>query len=148
MGRASCNSNNAYSSQIMPNAAFSATNSGNNCWCNMTGYQLNGQSAVNTNDSKWIYRYSGATCATDCAQKCVEIFDDLYTQNYENQFFANLFGSYGETAERCSPNSYNITWYDNNNTLTNNQCSYNDEFVLPAVDNKTGYNFMGFEVVQ
>ena len=134
-GRASCNTTNT-KEDPKPYSAFSSTSSGSNCWCNMTGYQLNGQSAVNTTNSKWVPLYTVSTCATVCAQRCAE---DVFS----NQLFDKLFGSYGETAERCSQNSYNITWYDSNTTLTNNQCSYNDEFVLPTVATKTGYNFMG-----
>ena len=111
----------------------------------MTGYQLNGQSAVNVTNSVWVKTKDGS-CSENCMETCTRTFmyDDRVEEDYENA----LFGSYADSATPCNPNTYNVTWYDGNTTMTTNQCTYNSEFVVPTVQEKIGYIFKGFEVVQ
>ena len=140
-GRASCNSTNASEFGVQPYATFTSSSSGVNCWCNMTGYQLNGQSAVTVNDSKWVYvhTYSGNKCSSACANYCSQLLLLSDEETYENA----LFGSY---ATPCTPNTYNITWKDGATTLSTNQCSYGTEFSVPEAPKVTGYTFLGYRI--
>lgn len=141
-GRASCNSTNASEFGVQPYATFTSSSSGVNCWCNMTGYQLNGQSAVTVNDSKWVYVHTfdvANKCSYTCANGCSRVLLLSDEETYENA----LFGSY---ATPCTPNTYNITWKDGATTLSTNQCSYGTEFSVPEAPEVTGYKFLGYRI--
>ena len=145
MGRASCNTTSGTDLETKSYATFNSTSTGGYCWINMTGYQLNGQSAVNVTDSNWVYitEFGDAnTCSKECLESSLSRLLDTPVETV-------LFGSYGKNSVApCNPNTYNITWYDGNTQITTNQCSYDENFTLPAAETRTGYNFMGYQVVQ
>ena len=147
MGRASCNTTAGSTDfETKSYATFNSTSTGKHCWINMTGYQLNSQSTVNVNDSNWVY-IKGFDDASTCSKECLNssLSNFLLDKPVENV----LFGSYGKNpVAPCNPNTYNITWYDGNTQMTTNQCSYDDDFTLPTAETRTGYNFMGYQVIQ
>ena len=147
MGRASCNTTAGDDvGETRSNNSFNSTSTGKQCWINMTEYQLNGQSTVNVNDSNWVY-ITGFDDASTCSKECLKtsLSSFLLDKPVENV----LFGSYGKNpVAPCNPNTYNITWYDGNTQMTTNQCSYDDDFTLPTAETRTGYNFMGYQVIQ
>ncbi|MBR4625535.1 MAG: hypothetical protein IKO56_08385, partial [Alphaproteobacteria bacterium] len=53
----------------LPNDQVDLTDTGEYCWCNMTGYQLNNASAVSVNDSDWVFedkKHDYQICAAEC----------------------------------------------------------------------------------
>ena len=112
-GESSCNTqtgstppdNLEYSNQTM----VGQDNSGPNCWCKMTGFQIYNQQSKSVSDTPWVYlqqfESSGSTsakdkCAHDCASSC-------RVEMSKNAFFrSQVFGEYSA----CKPETYSIEY--------------------------------------
>ena len=141
-GRSSCNSTSGDLFETKTNGTFNTSSEGTECWCNMTGYQFSGSSAVSVNDTSWVYfgRIKPKdSCAASCTEQCIII---LFKQpNANGEYETALFGSYGKNSRPpCNPNSYSITWYDGNKIADTNQCYYDDKLTIPDEPTaSTGY---------
>ena len=141
-GRSSCNSTDGEFFELKPNGTFNTSSEGTECWCNMTGYQFSGSSAVSVNDTSWVYFGSikpKNSCAASCTEECIKIL--LKQPNANGEYETALFGSYGKNSTPpCNPNSYSITWYDGNKIADTNQCYYDDKLTIPDEPTaSTGY---------
>ncbi|MBO7042386.1 MAG: hypothetical protein J6W08_00780, partial [Alphaproteobacteria bacterium] len=111
--RASCNGTEGTNvGDTRRNETFTSSSTGKHCWCNMTKYQLNGQSAVNTNNTDWAYVNSDSdndSCASKCAMDCTALF---FEYNDVSKFATKLFGEYGQKmacgtpSYTCAPGEY------------------------------------------
>ncbi len=141
-GRSSCNSTSGDLFEPKTNGTFNTLSVGKECWCNMTGYHLNGSSAVSVSDTNWVYWDAFGdqnSCATTCTERCIQVL--FQPENSNGEYETALFGSYGpNSAPPCNPNSYSITWYDGNNNLETNQCYYDEHLTIPSsATARTGY---------
>ena len=154
-GTSSCNTTSGASIMAtQPSGTFNTGTTGQNCWCNMTGYTLAGtNNPVNVASSTpWVFYASGddaETCSSVCSSFCLASLT-------MTDFRRAAFGSYG-AYPTCNANTINLNWYNdtvaNNGTIitpTNteaNQCTYDGSITLPSNPmSKTGYTFSGWRL--
>ena len=129
------------------NANYTASVTGNYCWCKMTGYTLSGaQSETTVSNSRWVFREfdEDDRCAERCAYACAK---DMGWTNMFDQFWRQaLFGSLA-SYPTCEPNTINLNWNPNNGDANSqSQCIYDGGITLPDEPSKSGYTFGGWAV--
>ena len=130
-------------------ANYTASVTGEYCWCKMTGYKLAGaQSETTVSNSRWVFRelinYENENCAQRCAHQCAKIsgWTNIFDQISKRMMFGTL-ASY----PTCEPNTINLNWNPNNGDANSqSQCIYDGGITLPDEPSKSGYTFGGWSV--
>ena len=116
---------------------------GRYCWCDMTGYNLQGGTLQSVASPSWVFNRdlgSASNCANACANRCAD-----YVQ-FDSGFRAALFGGLGANPS-CQANDITLNWYNGNTLHDTNTCVYDSSVTLPSTEpTKTGYTFQGWKV--
>lgn len=109
-GVASCNGTYGGFHATQPDGTFSTTNSGDACWCKITGLLVNNASDIKSISSDWVYSDSdfgsADVCGRNCAKGCAYMYA-LYN-NYTYQEYKAIEGSGICTGNKygCSGGNY------------------------------------------
>ncbi|MBR6010441.1 MAG: hypothetical protein IKP35_03435 [Alphaproteobacteria bacterium] len=107
--RTSCDNTNSEHGETRPNATFSPSSTGTQCWCNMDSYTTNSGTTVTTTDTDWVSLniFGNATdCADACVYECYRSFHDKPSLELA------ILGTYGQQMAceqityTCQPGTY------------------------------------------
>ena len=133
-------------------ALFSTTDTGEYCYCQMTGFQSGSSSVVDIASAPWVFRInygSAGLCANLCASNCA-----LYLHNdttNARMFRGAVFGALDFVAGgTCAANEITINWTDatDEDIAANNagMCTYGGDIRTPvAAVEKPGKTFVGWK---
>ena len=117
-------------------------NSGQNCWCKMTDYQIYNQEKQSNLSTPWVFINgfnSKDECASECSPRCAAAM-------VSNAFFrAQIFDQYSA----CKPEEYTITYELNGGHWTGNEPEttytivYHD-VTVPNTLAREGFEFAGW----
>ena len=151
---------------ISKDALFSTTDTGQYCYCQMTGYQSGSSGVapasldegsdtsgiVSIASAPWVFdgdAGSAGGCANYCASNCADV---LHVADASNRVFRGaVFGSLGAAASgTCEANEIRITWTDaaEADVTANNAgvCTYGGDIRTPVrAATKPGKTFVGWK---
>ncbi|MFQ6777964.1 MAG: InlB B-repeat-containing protein, partial [Alphaproteobacteria bacterium] len=157
-GTSICDDAYGTKTEIKPGNTLFDDDSGEYCWCKMTGYTPIGGELQNLSESSsWVsctdMRSYGdyGSCSGACPQFCAMAVNGLnnFSEWATAAFRGALFGGADTNIlASCSANTINVTWNPLNGLEpTINQCTYDGAITLPTAPEKTGYTFKGWKLV-
>ena len=132
-------------------ANYSTTDTGQYCYCQMTGFTPTDGTKQSVAGAAWGFRSvtgSAGDCAGDCAAGCADNLRGVGARN--DGFRAAVFGSLGaSSAGTCEANEISITWTnaDPADVSANNAgvCTYDGDIRTPVkAETKPGKTFKGW----
>ena len=132
-------------------ANYSTTDTGQYCYCQMTGFTPTDGTKQSVVGASWVFAYGGGSagdCADGCANFCANGLRGVVA-DYDG-FRAAVFGSLGaSSAGTCEANEISITWTDADpaDVSANNAgvCTYDGDIRTPVkAETKPGKTFKGW----
>ena len=138
---------------VEENANFSKTDSGQNCYCQMTDFKPTDGVKASVTSAPWVLEHSVSQLGDDCAKNCAYYCASRMGSSLvgDRAFRAAVLGSLGtRVVGVCAANEISITWADadpadvaNNNAGV---CTYDGDIRTPVkAITKPGKTFKGWK---